>query len=83
MFIDFRKLAIVEYDGQAPSSTGSHGNFKRVQRQYKRTTERVMEQLRLKFATKSPIDVYHYYFEHNKIMIIRINRVHLVTMFRN
>ena len=52
-----RKLAIVEYDGQAPSSTGSHGISKRVQRQYKQTTERVMEQLCTKVATKTPIDV--------------------------
>ena len=30
-----RKLTIAEYDGQAPSSTGSPSNSKRVQRQYK------------------------------------------------
>ena len=40
-----RNRAFVKYEGQAPSTTGAHHNTKSVQFQYKRTTERVMEQL--------------------------------------
>ena len=57
-----RKLAVVEYDGQAPSSTSSHGNAKR-RRQYKRTAEHVLEELRSKVANNPPIDVYNEYVD--------------------
>ena len=56
-----RNLTLVEYEGHASSTTDAHGNTKRVRRQYKRTTERVI--VRAQVATKTPMEVYGEYVD--------------------